>query len=319
MTDEVVCRDINGTLQRVRLDDRAACSTPGSMLHQRLVTGPGDVPYLRKSVPAEAGRRNPALYDLLDNEIRAVAQLTRVFGGRSGEVPSLIGYNVDVDEPFVLLRPYVGRPAPDTVRGLDQDGRRKFQIGLLRALHLTGEAGVVHGALRLEALRWNGTIAQLVDFEWAQRSGDRRRAGSGPRQSPERLAGHGTADPRDDVWSAGVLIRELVLGGQALTAPADQSNDPVRLRERLHGVFQPVAERPAAAELLRRMHAPAPPVPRPVVTAGLDDGYRMFDDACRRKGGAAHDAADGTPAPANGRRGLRRLLSGGLTARTETR
>jgi hypothetical protein len=319
VTEEVVCRDLNGALHRVWLADRAACSTPASMLHQRLVTGPGDVPYLRKSVPVEAGRRNPVLYDLLDNEIRAVAQLTRVLGGRFGEVPTLVGYNVDVDEPFVLLRPYVGRPAPDTVHGLDQDHKRQFQIGVLRALHLTGEAGVVHGALSLDVLRWNGTIAQLVDFEWAQRSGDRRRPGSGPRQSPERLSGSGTADPRDDVWSAGVLVRELVMGRQALAAPADQNADPIRLRERLQGVFQPVAERPPAAELLRRMHAPAPAVARPDVTASLDDGHRMFDEVCRRKGGPAPGAADAGPEPVNGRRGLRRLLSGSLTARTETR
>ncbi|WP_328475428.1 hypothetical protein OHA21_19145 [Actinoplanes sp. NBC_00393] len=313
--EEVVCRDLHGNLHRVRLATRDGFATPASMLVQQIVTGPNDVPFLRKYVPAEAGRRDPRLYDLLDNEIRMIAQLTRVLGGRAGEVPVLAGYNVDVEEPFVLLRPYAGQPAADGLRLLDQDGKRRFQVGVLRALHLIGAAGVVHGALSLDVLRWNGSIVQLVDFEWAQGAGEPRRAGTGPRQSPERLQGTGVADPRDDVWSAGVLIRELVLGRQALAAPADQSADPVRLRERLDGVFRPVEQRPTAADLLRRMHVTAPDV-RPVdVLAGFGDGYRMFETMCRRKGGAPPGAPAPKAEPVPGRRGWRRLFAGGRGGR----
>lgn len=317
---DVQCRDLSGALHRVRLTDLGPFSSPASTLHQRLVTGPNDVPFLCKSVPREDGRRDPRRYQVLDNEIRVLAHLTRVFGGRIGELPALAGYNVDADEPFALLSRYVGQPAPEVVRVLDQDRKRHFQIGLLRALHLIGEAGVVHGALSLDALRWNGSIVQLVDFESAQMAGEPRRPGTGPRQSPERRQGSGAADPRDDVWSAGVLIRELVIGPQALAAPADQHADPERLRERLNGVFHPVEHRPPAAELLRRLHVAAPAVPPPDPQDGLADGYRMFDEACRRKTGAPPPGVPPTAAPPpgrgraprHGRRGWRRLPFAGL-------
>ncbi len=306
--EEVLCRDLSGALHRVRLADRGEFSSPGSMLHQRLVTGPHDALFLRKYVPIEAGRRNPGLYDLLDNEIRVTAHLTRMTGGRAGEVPALLGYNVDVEEPFALLRPYIGQPAAEAVRILDQERMRHLQIGVLRALHLTGEAGVVHGALSLDTLRWNGSIAQLVDFESAQLTGEPRRPAGGPRQSPERHQGAGPADPRDDVWSAGVLIRELVMGPQAIAAPADQSADPERLRERLNEVFHPVEQRPPAAELLRRMRVTAEPLRGADPQFGLADGYRMFDEACHRKGAPPPGPPPAGPGPGPGRRGWRRLL-----------
>lgn len=307
---EVPCRDLSGALHRVRLSDGGACSSPGSVLSQRLVTGPHEVPFLRKSVPVEAGRRDPRLYDLLDNEIRTLAHLTRVYGGRAAEVPVLAGYNVDVEEPFVLLRPYAGRPAADVVRALDEDRRRQFQISLLRALQVIGQAGVVHGELSPRTLRWDGSSVQLVDFESARPAGEPRRPGGGPYHSPERLAGGGPADPRDDVWSAGVLIRELVLGPRALLAPADQSGDPERLRQRLADVFQPVAQRPGPAELLRRMRVAAPD-PRPAdPRAGLAEGHRMFDEACRRKGGPPPDRPPAAVNPVDSRRrGLKRLFA----------
>ncbi|GIE94624.1 hypothetical protein [Paractinoplanes rishiriensis] len=309
--EEVLCRDVNGVLHRVRLAERGPFATPGSMLEQRLVTGPNDATFLRKSVPAEAGRRERRLYDLLDNEIRVIAHLTRVIGGRCAELPTLVGYNVDVEEPFVLLRPYLGQPATEVVRALDPDRQREFQVGMLRVLHLIAGAGVVHGALSLDSLRWNGTTVQLVDFERAQLAGEPRHTGSGPWQSPERLHGVGLTDARDDVWSAAVLIRELVLGPQALAAPADQAADPERLRQRLGRVFQPVDQRPSAAELLSAMTRRAvPPVRLADPRSALAEGYRMFDEARGRKGVPPPAGPPHTPPP-NGRRGWRRLLGGG--------
>ncbi|MFG1607796.1 hypothetical protein [Actinoplanes sp. NPDC049265] len=312
-TDEVICRNLDGGRRRVRLTGTAGFASPGSVLRQRLVTTAGDVPLLCKSVPIEAGRRDHRLYDMLDNEIRVLAHLTRVYGGRVGELPVLTGYNVDVEEPFVLLRPYAGQPATEAMRVLDQERKRLFQIGMLRALHAIAEAGVVHGALSLEAMRWNGSVVQLTDFESAQPAGEPRRSGIGPRQSPERVRGTGPADPRDDVWSAAVLIRELVLGPQAVAAPADLSGDPERLRQRLGDVFQPVDRRPTAADLLTRMRATVPSLTRADPGAGLADGYRMFEEACRRKGGVPPGhPPEGAPAR---RRGWRQLLTGRVDAR----
>ena len=303
---KVQCRDLSGTLRRVRLTDRGPYTSPGSMLHLRLVSGANDVPLLRKSVPPDAGRRDPRLYAFLDNEIRVIAHLNRVLGANVPEVPVLAGYNVDVEEPFALLLPYLGNHARQAVREIDEAEQRRFRIGMLRALHLIGSAGVVHGAVSLDSLRWSGTAAQLVDFEWAQRAGEPRWSGNGRHQPPERLRGVGAADPRDDVYSAGMLIREIVLGTPAAENPTEPGADPERLRSQLDGAFGPVEQRPPAAELLARMRVAAPQVRLANPEAALAEGHRLFDAASRRKG--APDGRAARPAAPPPRRGWRRLL-----------
>lgn len=298
--ESLLCRDLFGTLRRIELTYQGEFSSPGSRLVQRLVTGANDVPLVHKSVPRMAGRREPRLYEVLDNEIRAMSRLGQVFGGDYPcELAALVGYNVDVEEPFVLLRAYAGEAAPSAVRGLDEGQRRQLQIGMLRALYFTSVAGVIHGELTLRHLRWNAGHVQLVDFESARPAGNRWQRPEGP----------GAPACREDVWSAGMIIHELVMGAPMTDPVAQQQNHPERLRSLLDGVFQAPEHRPCPAELLSRMRAPVPPTTFADPEAGLADGRRLFDEAAGRKGATGPSSPKVSPRPP-GRGRLRRLLSG---------
>lgn len=257
-------RDLSGRPRAVEFTDHGPFGSPGSALQQRLL-GTGGNTFVLKSVPREEGSRNRYLFDLLDNEIRAGAHLGYVYSRQyPPELARLAGYNMDVEEPFALLHAYAGKPVPE-MSGLDDHRRRQLQAGLLRALQLTAAAGVVHGAVTLRSLWWAGSGVQLVDFESAQFAGEPRRATHEP----------GPADVRDDVLLAGRVIRQLVIGESSTLS--DHGHDPESLRVLLQDVYQPVAHRPYAEDLLRRLRVTvtAPPVTDP--EAALAEGRRIFD------------------------------------------
>jgi hypothetical protein len=294
-TIELRLRDLSGRPRVVEFTDHGPCSSPGSALQQRLVSA-GSNGFVQKLVPREAGRRNGHLFDLLDNEIRAGARLGYVYHRQyPAELTRLAGYNMDVEEPFALFHAYAGKPVSE-LTGLDDHRRRQLQVGLLRALQLTAAAGVVHGAVTLRHLWWTGSGVQLVDFESAQWAGEHRRAGHEP----------GPVDVRDDVLMAGRVIRHLVMGDASNLA--DHTRDPESLRILLQDVFQPVAHRPYAEDLLRRLKVTvtAPPVTDP--DAALAEGRRAFDQfgaprvpAAATVGGGGFEPAP--PAPARKQRG----------------
>src|SRR4051794_4461600 len=133
-SNEVVrCRDVTGRLRDITLTDQSEFVSPGAALEQRIVLA-NQQRFVRKFVSRPAGRRNPRLYTLLDNEIRAGARLGQFYTDEyPPELAKLVAYNVDVEEPFVLLRAYTGEPAAAGVKGFDDDQRRQFDLSLLRA------------------------------------------------------------------------------------------------------------------------------------------------------------------------------------------
>jgi hypothetical protein len=269
----VRCRNVRGVLLKVELTDRGEFVTPGSVLEQRLVMAQNQQVFVRKFVSQAAGERNPRLYDLLDNEIRAGTRLGQVFGDRyPPELARLAAYNMDAEEPFVLLHEYLGEPARGRAIRLDDAQRRLFQVSLWRALQLTAAAGVVHGAVDLKAVRWDGRQLQLVDFESAERAGEPRRGG------------HGEVDVRDDMWGAGRLVRILFLGALADGSRLDRSHDPQLLRTLLDPVFDnPVERRPYPADLLRSLRASGSVPPLSDPEAGLAAGRELFDQVSAGK------------------------------------
>lgn len=286
--ETVRCRDVTGRLREIRLSFGSDFVSPGSVLSQQLVKANEQL-YVRKFVPPGDGSRHPRLYQVLDNEVRAGTRLAQVFADRyPAELPQLVAYNMDTEEPFVLLRAYLGDPAAASVKHFDDAARRQFQIGLLRALHLTGVAGVVHGAVSVNAVRWSDGHVQLVDFESAGRAGEPRVAGgTAPVQSPEQAAGAGVADVRDDLWAAGQLIRSLHFATSSVAVPLDRGRDPERLRVLLDDVFdKPLELRPHAAELLQKLHAPAPSVPTTNPDEAFREGRQIFDRISADRRGA---------------------------------
>ncbi|MEU5693223.1 hypothetical protein [Actinosynnema sp. NPDC020468] len=293
---EVVrCRNGLGVLGELEIEELAGFVTPGSALDQQLVRVKGQV-YVRKYVSRASGGRNPHLYDLLENEVRAGTRLGQVFrDAYPRQLASLVAYNTDLEEPFVLLREYFGEPAAGPATRFETADRLRFQHELLRALQLVSIAGLVHGAVGMETVRWHEGRLQLVDFEWAQRVGEPRRPGRRSiARSPEQQHGGGLVDGRDDVWGAGVLIRELHLG--RLGVNGHRGQDPTLLRDLLNPVFdRPVEHRPTAADLLVRLHGDATPPPFADPDAPLAAGRELFEQVARRKTGAAPPPPAGKP------------------------
>lgn len=282
----VRCRDVMGRLVEFTMDESDAVTASMARLDQRLVVTTAGR-YLYKSVPLEAGRRDSYLYTLLDNEVRAGCRLGQVFSGRYPFALSrLVAYNVDVEEPFALFDTYLGDPAGAHVDRFDDTRRWHFQVGLLQALRLIEAAGVVHGAVTLDAMRWDPRReqVQLVDFESAERVGTPRRSGNSTvARSPEQLAGTGLVDARDDMWGAGLLIRDLVLHTKTNGARVDRSTDPRRLRELLDPVFRPVTDRPGPTELLHALHVDSPRLELSAPEERLAEGHHRFDQESASK------------------------------------
>jgi hypothetical protein len=278
-------RDVGGMLcHRAMTPVEEDVELPGSALAARHVRMSDGDTLLQKWVPEADGRFNSRLYDLLDAEIRASAALAQRYGGRRypAELSALVGYNVDLTEPFVLLRPYRGKWMPS--RRFDPEKLRAVEVALLRALQHTAEAGVVHGNVGLHTLRWDGTTVQLVDFEHAQRAGERRRpGGSVPHRSPEQVDGVGGADPRDDVWGAGMVITHLAIGPHS-----GQVDAPRPVQTLLEGVFiDDAAHRPSAATLLARLDLAVSPPLMAAADDPLEPGRVLFDQVVGRKRAAA--------------------------------
>jgi hypothetical protein len=279
---EVVrCRDVWGVSRQIEIEDLNEFRTPGSALDQRLVRVNGRN-YVRKFVSRTAGGRDPHRYDLLENEIRAGCRLGQVFGDRfPADLAGLVAYNVDVEQPFVLLREYIGTPAADLVRRFDDPQRRVFEQGLFRAMQNLGVAGVVHGAVRVDAVRWHDGHLQLVDFESAERVGEVRR-----RRSHGQPAGADEVDVRDDMLAAAVLVRQMQPGVASNGSSPDRSRDPDRLRALLDPVFDnPVDQRPYPADLLTKLRVDNRPTPHSDPDFALAEGYGLFEQVSQGKRG----------------------------------
>jgi Protein kinase domain len=259
---------------------------PGSPLRARLLTvlATGDT-VLQKCVPRNAGADRAAACDLLDNEIRAGMRLLRRYGeAYPPELVRLVGYEVDVDEPFVLLSVPQGQPIADVAGRLYQDDQRRLLTTLFRGLWLLSGAQLVHGNLTPAAITWDGASkrVQIGDFTAVTLLEEPYvTTGTPPWAAPDRRKQGRVADPRDDVWSASLIVFHLVTG-----RPVDHHGEPPNLEEHapglaglLAGVFNgSPRHRPDLSEMLHRLNSPntLPPA-LPGLPERIAEGRRSFD------------------------------------------
>lgn len=245
--------------------------TPDSSLVAVKVKTHDGTPLLRKSLP----RANPVdrarAELLLDNEIRALTRLHARYPRALPELPGLVGYDFDSAEPFVLLEPYRGRCVDGGLHTLLIDERRRFMIGLFRALAQLAAVDLVHGSVGLASLCWDGETTQLVNLEHAVSTGEPARS---------LLSRNGSlAHPGHDVRAAGRIVHELFTGRRVpLGQTPDLAKGPEVLATLLRDVFATdPARRPTAVEVLERLNDREPlPVPSDV-DAAMSAGYARFD------------------------------------------
>ncbi|MFI0976499.1 hypothetical protein ACH4SP_05670 [Streptomyces sp. NPDC021093] len=211
-----------------------------------------------------SARGNPSAYDALEREIAAAVTVERSYGEEEyGEIfTRLVGFNLEVAEPFVLYRRPAGEPLAGLAGSLGIQAQRNVIGQLVLSVRLLGSAGIVHRDLTPHTVRWDGARVQLTEPYCAARVGDPRDAfGTGPWASPEQREGQGDADERDDVWSVAQLAYTLLSGRQGNSGGPPVDLADYRQLAALGGgrAFEPrVTERPLAAELLRLLGAPDP-------------------------------------------------------------
>jgi hypothetical protein len=311
VSDRLVFTTADGTTVQCDIEPEPDDSPlPGVALRSRHVvlrssTEPAVAPvgsrFLQKRVSYRSGG-DWRVDDLLDNEIGAGLRLIRRYGGPSYpvELSRLVGYDLDSDEPYVLLAPYGGEPVDRCSVPLTLEHEIEFQIGLARALLLLAAAGLVHGRITPETVRWDRRSAQVevVDFTSAQLVGEPRPAGGeSPWCPPEHRNRTAAADARGDVWSAGMLIYHMATGRAAPGGAGgpDLSTRGPALRSLLDGVFaaEPDA-RPDARQLLDRLRVvDLPPSVPTAADPRFEEGRRLFAELSRSK----HPPAADEPSP----------------------
>ncbi len=227
---------------------------------------------LRRTLPHTSNPLDTALAELLlDNEIRALVRLHARYPKALPELPRIVGYDFDSAAPFVLLEPHVGKSLDGGPRTLLIDERRRFMVGVFRALAQLAAIDLVHGSVGRTSLCWDGATTQLTNLEHAVNAGEAARSG---------LSRNGSvAHPGDDVRAAGRVVYELFTGKRVeLGAAPELTTQPDQLATLLRGVFtaQP-GDRPTALEMLDRLND-RDPLPRPTNTKALmRAGYERFD------------------------------------------
>ncbi|WP_405508118.1 hypothetical protein OG323_18050 [Streptomyces cyaneofuscatus] len=248
-------------------------------------------------LPAAAAA-DPAARALLDTEAGTALQLARTLENTAYAhlFPTLIGYELDSPEPFLLYAAPRGIPAGRT-HVMSATDQRVFARDLTLALCLLDGQGLVPRGVSPGTVLWDGASVQLWGLEGVARAGRPRTPwGRAPYCSPEQQRGEGLVDARDAVWSAAQVLYQLVTGhpGPADRAPADLAQHRV-LAGTLPGAFAPTAgARPSPATLLELL-APGEAGRAALTTAA--DGARPYQEAYAQALRAKRRAA---PTPAEG-------------------
>lgn len=227
------------------------------------------------SVDPDAHRRpqdRARAYTALDNEIAAGTRIARgTRGAHPRELSRLVGHHDDPERPFALLEPPRGVPLSTLShrRRLFEEERLLFRDGLLRALTVLDSCGVVHRDITPDTVYWDereGTV-QVLGFTEATVAGAPRSAvGTVPWSSHEQREGTGRCDPRDDLWSAGLVLFQALTGHDA----AGRGVLPLQDHPDLEPLLRPVlvraaGERTTADTLFTRITGEPPPL-----TGGVD-------------------------------------------------
>ncbi|MFE6333531.1 hypothetical protein ACFVOK_09980 [Streptomyces sp. NPDC057798] len=277
-----------GTRQTVlsRLGAERRRTTPPPLTAHDVLLG-GSVRAVRLSGAADgADEEGPRK---LEAEIRAALCLHRAFHGSPYQslFPSLVGYDMDAEEPFVLYQAPRGDAAAQLGYGISTTEQRTIERDLVLAVRLLEGLGLVHRGLVPAAVRWDGKRAQIWDLGAVARVGSRRvPLGVPPYAAPEQRHGVGRADARDALWSVAQIVYQLATGQQGDPEGPPRDLAAYRSLERpLGDAFAPLAEdRPAPAEVLALL-MPGPD-PAALVEARPDplEPHRQdYDRAMERK------------------------------------
>lgn len=258
----------------------------------------------------------PGAYQLLQREVRIGRVLVQRIGKNEYPVSlsRLIGYNPGKEENLGPLPPYaVFTYQRRTLLDLESELPLRPELfrpvadGLIIALCYLQAAQVVHRHIRLETVRWNGTTVQLADFEHAAAEWDATpgAVGEAPWDSPEQRSGAASADCRDDVYAAGLLLARLATGQEF--ADDEQARESIARMDltQQHLLRDTAAEyrrdRPTAHELRKRRKLADPLNPMLRASRGHESEARARFATLRQRQRSALATRREAQAPAGAR------------------
>ncbi|WP_322761645.1 protein kinase domain-containing protein [Frankia sp. Cr2] len=259
---------------------------------RRLTNPDSNLDFVQKILPRDQVTADNC--DLIDNEIQIGLHLLRTIGEARypAELSRLVGYDADAEEPFILLHER-GEPAGRFSRKMSAMKYESFQASLFRALSILEAAKVVHRNLTPGTVRWNDPRVQITDFQHARLTGEPAGPAPSPRwAAPEARHGGVPADPAADLWSAGLVIVQVVGGPlpPGMTGPSDLRAVGGGLDRTLQGIFEPTpAGRPLIELFMRDLRAeqdfvPVDAYPEPVTAdPRFLEGRRRFAELSRSK------------------------------------
>lgn len=223
---------------------------------------------IRKSVPVSVGDANPWYYDHLDQEVLAGMTLAELYPhSYPRELARLVGYNLDIREPYALFEPYRGEPLSKQGHSLLVSERLELTTSLLRTLQLLHEAGLEHGNIIAESVYWDGQAVQLVDFEHCR-----------------LLSQDDSGSSAKDIRDAGALLVAIHTGETSSepAGPVTSLGEPLRsLLE--NTLLEDPMRRPTAKALLASWGASPARVVQRDVQAPLRKGWLLFDQISQMK------------------------------------
>jgi serine/threonine protein kinase len=256
-----------------------------------------DTPVAQKI--AHGGQR---AYELLLREVSAGRVLIQRIGENQYPVclSRLIGYNPSAAENLGPLPPYAvftyRRQTLADLAGelpLRPEVFRAIADGLIIALCYLQAAQVVHRRIRMETVHVDGTTVQLADFDHAVAEWDEAPSavGEAPWDAPEQRGGAASADCRDDVYAAALLLARLATG--QVFADDEEAREAIARMDltQQHLLRDAAAEyrrdRPAADELRKRRGLPDPLKPELRASRGRESEARARFAALRQRQRAA--------------------------------
>ncbi|WP_420168317.1 hypothetical protein [Streptomyces violaceoruber] len=256
---------------------------------------------------SRADAAQPAARALLDTEAGTALHLARALEGTPYPYlfPSVVGYELDAAEPFLLYAAPRGVPVGRTQLTSAAD-HRVFARDLALALCLLDGEGLVPRGVSPATVHWDGTALQLWGLEGTARIGRPRSPwGRAPYCSPEQRRGEGHVDARDAVWSAAQVLYQVVTGRAGL---ADRGPEDLARHRALAGTlpraFAPAAAgRPTPAALLELL---APEDARrllPVAAGAARTRHEAFDRTLEAKRRASAPLAGDPASGADGAAG----------------
>lgn len=249
-------------------------------------------------------------YELLQREISTGRVLLQRIGKNEYPVclSRLIGYNPGAAENLGSFPPYaVFTYQRQTLADLADELPLRPELfraiadGLIIALCYLQAAQMVHRHIRMETLHWDGTTVQLADYghaagEWQDTPGA---FGEAPWDAPEQRSGAASADCRDDVYAAAILLARLATA-QVFADDEEAREVIARMDLTQQHLLQDAAaeyrrDRPAAYELRKRRRLPDPLNPVLRASRGRESEARARFAALRQRQRSALRARRGAP------------------------